>query len=382
MDIGVVLQTNPPAARVIDLARQAERYGCTHVWTFDSHLLWEEPYVIYSQILAATHKVTVGPMVTNPVTRDWTVTASLFATLNEMFGNRTICGIGRGDSSVRVTGGSPATLATLRQAIDVIRPLANGRAVEYQGSTLRFPWGVDSRLPIWVAGYGPKALRLAGEVGDGFILQLADPDIVAWTVATVRQAAARVGRDPASVTICVAAPAYVGPLADIAHMRDQCRWFGGMVGNHAAELVARYGFAGLGAGEAGLGAGEAGLGAGEAGLGAGEAASGAGEAGLGAGEAGVVPTALTDYIAGRRGYDYNEHGRAGNVHTEFVPDEIIDRFCLLGPVAHHLDRLAELKSLGVDQFAIYLQHDGKEETLRAYGDHIVGAVATQVIAKS
>ncbi|HEV7176034.1 MAG TPA: LLM class flavin-dependent oxidoreductase, partial [Solirubrobacteraceae bacterium] len=100
MNFGVVLQTNPPAARVIELARRAETYGFTNVWTFDSHLLWEEPFVIYSRILDATHKLTVGPMVTNPATRDWTVTASLFATLNEMYGNRTVCGIGRGDSAV------------------------------------------------------------------------------------------------------------------------------------------------------------------------------------------------------------------------------------------------------------------------------------------
>src|ERR1700737_4876326 len=138
MDIGVVLQTNPPAARVIELARQAELYGFTHVWTFDSHLLWEEPFVIYSQILAATRKVAVGPMVTNPLTRDWTVTASLFATLNEMFGNRTVCGIGRGDSAVRVTNGRPTSIATLASAIEVIRGLANGREVSYKGSTLRF----------------------------------------------------------------------------------------------------------------------------------------------------------------------------------------------------------------------------------------------------
>ena len=126
MEFGVVLQTDPPAWRVVDLARRAEHYGFRHVWTFDSHLLWQEPYVIYSQILAATHRVTVGPMVTNPSTREWTVTASLFATLNDMFGNRTICGIGRGDSAVRVINGKPVTLATLRAAIGVIRPLANG----------------------------------------------------------------------------------------------------------------------------------------------------------------------------------------------------------------------------------------------------------------
>ena len=338
MDFGVVLQTNPPGSRVVELARQAELLGFSHVWTFDSHLLWQEPFVIYSQILAATRKITVGPMVTNPATRDWTVTASLFATLNEMFGNRTVCGIGRGDSAVRVTNGKPTTLATLRESIEVIRELANGREVEYRGSSLRFPWGLDSRLEVWVAAYGPKALQLTGEVADGFILQLADPDITAWTIKAVREAAESAGRDPASVRICVAAPAYVGD--DVAHARDQCRWFGGMVGNHVADIVARYG-----------------------------ADSG-------------VPKALTDYIKGREGYDYNEHGRAGNVHTAFVPDDIVDRFCLLGPPAAHVERLLELKALGVDQFAIYLQHDAKESTLLSYAEHVMGSVTDQVIAKS
>src|ERR1700730_12751858 len=135
MDIGVVLQTNPPAARVVELARQAELYGFSNVWTFDSHLLWEEPYVIYSRILDCTHKLTVGPMVTNPATRDWTVTESLFATLNEMYGNRTVCGIGRGDSAVRVINGKPVKLADLRACIAVIRGLANGETVQYKGST-------------------------------------------------------------------------------------------------------------------------------------------------------------------------------------------------------------------------------------------------------
>ena len=338
MDFGVVLQTTPPAARVVELARQAELRGFRAVWTFDSHLLWQEPYVIHSQILAATRTVTVGPMVTNPATRDWTVTASTFATLNEMFGNRTVCGIGRGDSAVRVTNGKPTTLATLREAVHVIRELGNGRSVEHNGTTLRLPWAGRSSLEVWVAAYGPKALQLTGEVADGFILQLADPDITAWTIKSVRQAAEAAGRNPDDITICVAAPAYVGD--DVAHQREQCRWFGGMVGNHVADIVARYG------------------------------------------TDAPVPTALTDYIAGRQGYDYNEHGRAGNTHTAFVPDEIVDRFCLLGPVERHVARLSELAALGVDQFAVYLQHDNKEETLRAYGELIMPQVQEHVIAKA
>ncbi|MEW1734756.1 TIGR03842 family LLM class F420-dependent oxidoreductase [Nocardia beijingensis] len=340
MDIGVVLQCTPPASRVIELARLAETYGFSHVWTFDSHLLWQEPYVIYSQILAATRKVVVGPMVTNPATRDWTVTASTFATLNEMFGNRTVCGIGRGDSAVRTLGGRPATLDTLRRAIEVIRELGNGRSARVDDTVVRLPWAAGSRLEVWAAGYGPRALELTGAVADGFILQLADPDIAAWTIARVRAAAERAGRDPAAVRICVAAPAYVtdGTDAALAHARQQCRWFGGMVGNHVAEMVARYG------------------------------------------TAGEIPAALTDYVEGRRGYDYNLHGRAGNVHAEFVPDAIVDRFCLLGTPDDHLSRLRELEGLGVHQFAVYLQHDAKNATLAAYGESVLPSLASLVTA--
>src|SRR5580704_11475426 len=140
MDFGLVAQTNAPARDVVELAKRAEDAGFTHFWTFDSCVLWQEPFVIYSQILANTSSIIVGPMVTNPVTRDWSVTASLFATLNEMYGDRTICGIGRGDSAVRVTNGKPTTLAELREAIHVIRELGNSRPIEYNGAQLQFPW--------------------------------------------------------------------------------------------------------------------------------------------------------------------------------------------------------------------------------------------------
>jgi probable F420-dependent oxidoreductase len=333
MDIGLVLQTDPPARTVVDLMVRAEELGFSHGWTFDSHVLWQEPYVIYSRILERTSRMLVGPMVTNPGTRDWTVIASLHATLNDMFGNRTICGIGRGDSAMRVQGRPPTTLARLEESMHVIRELACGRAVDLGGTTVQIPWVPEgASLPVWMAGYGPKALDLVGRAADGFILQLADPYLVEWTVKTVRAAAEAAGRDPAAITICVAAPAYVS--ADVEHARDQCRWFGGMVGNHVADLVTRYG----------------------------EASA-------------AVPAALTGYIKDREGYDYSHHGRAGNRTTDFVPDDIVDRFCLLGPPSAQLDRLAELRQLGVDQFAIYAMHDAKDATIEAYGTSVIPALS-------
>jgi len=330
VEFGLVLQPDPPAGAVVERMREAERRGFRYGWTFDSHVLWQEPFVIYAQILAATSALTVGPMVTNPLTRDWSVTASLFATLNDTFGNRTICGIGRGDSARRVLGKPPSSLATLAEAMRVIKDLAEGRTANVAGTPIRIPWVRDGRLEIWMAGYGPRALQLVGEQADGFILQTADPDIARWTFGAVREAARAAGRDPAAITMCVAAPAYVG--TDVAHQRDQLRWFGGMVGNHVADLVSRYG------------------------------------------EGGEVPRALTDYIRGRQGYDYSHHGRADNPSTDFVPDDIVDRFCLTGPAGAHVQRLAELAEIGADQFAIYLMHDQPDTTMAAYGDTIIPAV--------
>ncbi|WP_432065921.1 TIGR03842 family LLM class F420-dependent oxidoreductase [Streptomyces sp. C10-9-1] len=335
MDFGLVLQTDPPASEVVGLMRRAERNGFRYGWTFDSAVLWQEPFVIYSRILEHTTTLRVGPMVTNPGTRTWEVTASTFATLNEMYGNRTVCGIGRGDSAMRVAGRKPNTLARLGEAMSVIRDLAEGREAEVDGRTLRLPWVRGGRLPVWMAAYGPRALALAGQKADGFILQLADPFLTEWMVKAVRRAAAEAGRDPASVTVCVAAPAYVtaddSPEA-LAHAREQCRWFGGMVGNHVADLVSRYGE-----------------------------------------HSEAVPEELTAYVKERKGYDYSHHGRAGNPSTDFVPDEIVDRFCLLGPAAAHIEKLQALRALGVDQFAVYDMHDAKEATIDAYGAEVIPA---------
>ncbi len=331
MEFGVVLQPNPPASRVIDLARKAEAAGFGYGWTFDSHVLWQETFVLYPLLLEATSSMVIGPMVTNPGTRDWSVIGSLFATLNDRYGNRTICGIGRGDSARRYIGQAPVTLPVLSDAMTVIKGLAEGREVEHHGKPLRIPWVREgASLPVWMAAYGPRALRLVGEQADGFILQTADPDIARWTFGSVRAAAEAAGRDPSSITMCVAAPAYVGD--DVAHQREQLRWFGGMVGNHVADLVARYG------------------------------------------TDGPVPHALTDYIAGRQAYDYEHHGRAGNPSTDFVPDSIVDRFCLVGPAAAHVERLRELVAIGADQFALYLMHDDADGTLEAYGRDIVPAL--------
>jgi probable F420-dependent oxidoreductase len=331
MEFGVVLQTDPPATKLIDTMRQAEQLGFGYGWTFDSTVLWQEPFVIYSRILAATERMTVGPLVTNPGTRDWSVLASLFATLNDMYGNRTICAMGRGDSALRVVGRKPETLASVADCMRTVKDLAEGRETLLNGIRVKIPWVKNGRLPMWMAAYGPKALKVVGEQADGFVLQCADPDIARWTIGSVKEAAKAAGRDPDQITICVSAPAYVGE--DLDHAREQTRWFGGMVGNHVADLVAKYGE-----------------------------------------HSAAVPDELTDYIKAREGYDYSHHGRADNPDTQFVPDEIVDRFCVIGPVEKHIEKLRALRELGVDQFAVYDMHDAQETVIDAYGAEVIPAL--------
>ena len=140
MEFGVVLQTNPPAREVVRLAKLAEDMGFTYGWTFDSHILWQEPFVIFTLMLDGTEEDERRADGDQPGTRDWTVLASLFATLNEMFDDRTVCGMGRGDSALRFIGKKPTTLAATEEAIEVIKGLVAGEEVDYNGEKLQIPW--------------------------------------------------------------------------------------------------------------------------------------------------------------------------------------------------------------------------------------------------
>jgi probable F420-dependent oxidoreductase len=277
-----------------------------------------------------TSTIKLGHMVTNPAIRDPTVLASAYATLQDISNGRMIMGVGRGDSSVRYVGRKPMKVADFEEALQMVKPFMNGEEVTWNGKQLQLKW-VRPELPeieMHVAGYGPKALAVAGRQGDGVIIQLADPDIIQWIMATARKAAEEAGRDPAALKCIVSAPSHISD--DLADARDQVRWFPAMVSNHVQDLIDRYGTDGS-----------------------------------------VVPQVLTDYVQARKFYDYNEHSRVGAKHGEFVTDEICDRFCVLGNTEQAIAKLRELESIGVDQFNIYLMTHGQEETLETYGRDIL-----------
>ena len=334
ISFGVTILPDPPYARFLELIALAERHGFEYAWTYDSHVLWQESVPLLTVAARETSKIKLGQFVTNPGTRDPTVLASAYATMHDLSDGRMVMGVGRGDSAVRYIGRQPMKVAEFERSCAMIRDFMNGREVHWNDKDLQLKWVRPElpEIPMWVAGYGPKALAVAGRVGDGVIIQLADPEIIAWIMDTARKAAEEAGRDPSRLECIVGAPSHV--TDDVADAREQVRWFPAMVSNHVLDLIERYGADGS-----------------------------------------AVPKALTDYVQARKFYDYNEHSRVGAKHGEFVSDEICDRFCVLGNAEQIKAKLKELEAVGVDQFNVYLMTHGQEETLQAYGDGIIPELA-------
>lgn len=328
MQFGFTLRPDSSIERTVALTRQAEAAGFAYGWLFDSHVLWRDPYPLLTLMAQATTTMRLGTCVTNPGTREPSVTASTLSVLQELSGGRMDLGIGRGDSARRVLGKPPTSMKDLELAVHVIRALAEGGSIEFEGAMLDLPWvGREHKLRVWIAGYGPVALKLTGRIADGAMLQIGDPHLIRWFVAQVRASAEASGREANAVKVMAAAPAHVGDLAD---GRDRTRWFPALVSNHVVDLVNKYPREDL-------------------------------------------PEELTTYIRDREGYDYLHHAEVGSSNAAFVSDEIVDRFCILGSVEAHIARLRELADAGVDQFNLYLMNGNEEEQLEVYGREIIPA---------
>jgi probable F420-dependent oxidoreductase len=328
LSFGVTVLPDPPYTRFLELIELAEANGFEYGWTYDSHILWQEASPLLTLGLERTKRMKFGHFVTNPGTREPTVLASLVATLHDISGGRMVMGIGRGDSARRVIGLKPVKVAEFERRLGMIKELMNGRPVTWNEKELQLTWArTDPQIPMHVAGYGPKALGVAGRVGDGVIIQLADPVIIEWIMATARKSAEEAGRDPDALQCIIGAPSHVSD--DIADAREQVRWFPAMVSNHVMDLIEKYGWDS------------------------------------------EIPKELTDYVKARKFYDYKDHSRVGAKHGEFVSDEICDRFCVIGTTDQCAAKLRELEKVGVDQFNIYLMTHSQEQTLEAYGKDVI-----------
>ncbi len=326
MDFGITLKGDFDPARTIKVAQRAEANGFDYVWSFDSHVLWQDVYPMLTLVASNTKRVKMGTLVTNPVVRDLTVTSSLYATLQRISGGRMQLGIGRGDSSRRVLGKKPTTLENLQEFVQQFRALTTGQPIQYEGTEVRLSWADGGLPPVWVAGYGPKVLGAAGKFADGIILQFADPHLIKWCMNFVREGAESAGRDFSQIQIMSAAPVWISD--DLALARERVRWFPALVSNHVVDLLKRY-------------------------------------------PREQLPEELIEYVRDRSGYDYHHHAEVGSSNAQFVSDEIVDRYCIVGPAEEQVRRLEELQSLGVHQFNIYLMCGDEEKQVDVYGKKII-----------
>jgi probable F420-dependent oxidoreductase len=326
MDFGITFKSDLDVRREVKLARQADAAGFRYVWTFDSHVLWQECYTRMALWGYNTKKVHIGTLVTNPIVRDITVTASGFATLQKISNGRMELGIGRGDSSRRVLGKKPTTNDNLMNFVQEFRDLTGGKPVTYDGHEIQMPWADAGVPPVWVAGYGPKVLSAAGKYADGIILQFADPHLIKWCLEFVKQGAQEAGRDYRAIQVMAAAPVWVSD--DLVAARDHVRWFPALVSNHVVDLLKRY-------------------------------------------PREELPPELYTYVEDRKGYNYLHHAQVGSDNSQFVTDEITDRYCLVGGVKEQIRRLEELQSVGVTQFNIYLMVGDEEKQVATYGSKII-----------
>ena len=334
LSFGVTVLPDPPYTRLVEVLQQGERLGFEYGWTYDSHILWQESYALLAIAGTQTERIKLGHCVTNPGIRDPTITASWYATMHDITNGRMVMGIGRGDSSRRVVGLKPVKVDEFERRLRMIKDLMNGRPVEWNGKELELKW-VRKELPdipMHVAGYGPRALGVAGRVGDGVIIQLADPQIIQWIMDTARKAAEEEGRDPDALQCIVCAPSHVSD--DLADAREQVRWFPAMVSNHVFDLLSKH-------------------------------------------DKSELPATLTESVERmeRERYDYSEHSRVGAKHGQQVSDETCDRFCVLGTVEEHVAKLRRLEQAGVDQWNIYLMTRDQERTLEVYGSEIIPQLA-------
>jgi probable F420-dependent oxidoreductase len=332
MHFAITIKPDISIDRIVSLTRQAESAGFSYAWIFDSHVIWKEPFPLLTLMAANTQRMKLGTCVTNPAVRDVTVSASLFATLNLASQGRMQLGIGRGDSSRRVLGKKPTTLENLEDFVRTFRALNAGQTVDLDGVPTHFPWTNGATPPVWVAGYGPKALRTAGRIGDGVILQFADPDLIEWCLGFVREGAKEAGRDFSKIEVMAAAPVWASD--DLQTARERVRWFPALVSNHVMDLISKY-------------------------------------------KPEELPPALTAFVKNRGAYDYHHHCEVGSDNANFVSDEVVDRFCLVGPIQRHREKLARLRQAGVTQFNIYLMCGDEESTLATYARDILPALSSR-----
>ena len=211
LQYGVGMFPTESMSRIIQLSKQAEDLGYSHIWVGDSHLIWREAFVNMAAVALNTSKVIIGTGVTNPVTRHPSVLASGYATLDELAPGRFVVGIGLGDSSLETMGRKQARLAEFETAVAQMRTVIEGGEAELEsGSKIHLNFAQNRKIPFYAAASGPKMLELSGRIADGVIILVGvDSGAIERAVERIAAGAESAGRKLSDIDLVLWVPCAV-----------------------------------------------------------------------------------------------------------------------------------------------------------------------------
>jgi 5,10-methylenetetrahydromethanopterin reductase len=308
MQFGIVMEPSP--GYTARLAREIEALGFDVLLCPDTQCLSPDPYGQLSLAAARTTRLRLGTGVTNPITRDASVTAGALATLQAESGGRAICGIGRGDSSAAHIGRRQATTAELRAYVEQVRGYLRGEEVPRGQRRTQMRWLQQANLPavpIDVACTGPVTIHMAADVADRVTFAVGSvPERIEWALEILHARLRETGRERASLSV----GAYVNLVCD----PDEQRAIN--LGRMIAGMVAHF-------------------------------------AGMKHSPVGHLPPRLKEIaIRMKSGYDMARHAQNEGSHLAMIDDEFVDWFSICGPPEKCRRRLGELIGMGLDH--VYL----------------------------
>jgi len=320
---------NRPFAEFDDVVALAEGANLDGLWVCDSQNIMPEAWVLLSRAAMLSERLKLGTFVTNPVTRHPAVTAAAAATLQDASKGRVILGVGRGDSSLAHLGSGLMKLGPFAHYLDRVQGYLRGEAVPFDPQDTENPQCVSlssleyahtpeasrinwlpsdqPKVPVSVAGSGPKVLGLAAAKADGVILGLgADTEVLRQAIANIHDACRGAGRDPADVAIGAVFSVVVHPDREVA-----------------LELAA----------------GSA-------------ASSSRWQLMQGAAKGRMSEQDYEALDRARKAYDMTRHAEGNSTHAAAIDRRMIDQFSIAGPPDYCIARLRELMGLGLASISV------------------------------
>ena len=213
----------------VQRAMRAEELGFEAIFFADSQMGNVDPYQVMAMGAVKTKKIRFGTAVTNMVYRDPTITASSFATLNEISEGRAIIGMGTGDGPVYSLGRTATKLVDFEKGLRTIHDLLHDRGIDVPKSKERAGGNVQLKIgrrpvPIYISAEGPKTLRVAGRTCDGVILGTGfEKAVTDWARQCIAEGAKEVSRNLAAIDIMPAGMIVVDADGNLARKRVRSR---------------------------------------------------------------------------------------------------------------------------------------------------------------